>query len=495
MNNSHLKLIQGLNSGKILIIGDVMLDKYYYGEVQRISPEAPVPIAHIKNEENTLGGAANVAHNLALLGCQVKLLGVVGKDNYCSELKSILEEKGIEDCLLISGKRSTTTKLRIIGAHQQMMRVDFEDSMSLDPEIEAQLLEIIKDEIKNQYDCVILSDYAKGVCTESICTLVINNCKNRKIPVLVDPKGQKWDKYQNAFLITPNIKELSDIAGTAINNEDDLITTYGREILQKYGIANLIVTRSEKGLSLINSTQVNHIPTKAKEVFDVSGAGDTVVAVLAMLISNGTDLNMAAEIANFAAGIVVGKIGTYALHKDELIEAVQNEFSKSDFSRKILSWREAQTLVTKWRSKNETIVFTNGCFDILHTGHITYLEKAKKLGNRLIIGLNTDNSIQRLKGPLRPIFNETDRAKLLASLESVDMVVLFDQDTPAEILRLLRPDVLVKGSDYKVEEVIGREYAGRVELISFENGYSTSNIIREILLKYAKSTEATVVYE
>ena len=312
---------------------------------------------------------------------------------------------------------------------------------------------------------------------------------------MVDPKGQKWDKYQNAFLITPNIKELSDIAGTAINNEDDLITTYGREILQKYGIANLIVTRSEKGLSLINSTQVNHIPTKAKEVFDVSGAGDTVVAVLAMLISNGTDLNMAAEIANFAAGIVVGKIGTYALHKDELIEAVQNEFSKSDFSRKILSWREAQTLVTKWRSKNETIVFTNGCFDILHTGHITYLEKAKKLGNRLIIGLNTDNSIQRLKGPLRPIFNETDRAKLLASLESVDMVVLFDQDTPAEILRLLRPDVLVKGSDYKVEEVIGREYAGRVELISFENGYSTSNIIREILLKYAKSTEATVVYE
>ena len=495
MNNSHLKLIQGLNSGKILIIGDVMLDKYYYGEVQRISPEAPVPIAHIKNEENTLGGAANVAHNLALLGCQVKLLGVVGKDSYCSELKSILKEKGIEDCLLISGKRSTTTKLRIIGAHQQMMRVDFEDSMSLDPEIEAQLLEIIKDEIKNQYDCVILSDYAKGVCTESICKLVINNCQNRKIPVLVDPKGQKWDKYQNAFLITPNIKELSDIAGTAINNEDDLITTYGREILQKYGIENLIVTRSEKGLSLINSTQVNHIPTKAKEVFDVSGAGDTVVAVLAMLISNGTDLNMAAEIANFAAGIVVGKIGTYALHKDELIEAVQNEFSKSDFSRKILSWSEAQTLVTKWRSKNETIVFTNGCFDILHTGHITYLEKAKKLGNRLIIGLNTDNSIQRLKGPLRPIFNEKDRAKLLASLESVDMVVLFDQNTPAEILRLLRPDVLVKGSDYKVEEVIGREYAGRVELISFENGYSTSNIIQEILLKYAKSTEATVVYE
>ena len=402
------------------------------------------------------------------------------------KLCELLEERKINFSGLIRDSRPTITKLRIIGSHQQMMRLDFEeDSISTDV-IQSEIKSWFRNQITSKINGVIISDYAKGVCSDDMCSFIIQESTKHGIPVLVDPKGKDWEKYRGATIITPNLKELSDVLGKPITNDDASIELYGKEIRQQYQIKNLIVTRSEKGLSVINSNKISHIPTVAKEVFDVSGAGDTITAILALGISYGLSPMDAAKLANVAAGFVVGKVGTYAIHKEELVEVLQKNHHESQSSMKIMSKDSIKKSVETWRKQGSQIVFTNGCFDLLHIGHIDYLEKAKKLGDYLIIGLNSDASIQSIKGPKRPIVSEKNRAQLLGALECVDAVVIFDEDTPAELIKSIQPDILVKGGDYRPEEVIGREDAGRLELIPFVEGYSTSNLIEQIFKNYSQ---------
>lgn len=465
---------------RLAVIGDVMLDRYYFGEVRRISPEAPVPVNRVKRAKNRLGGAANVAHNLARLGCQVFLSGVTGPDNDRDELIRLLEEVGADSSgLVISAHRPTTTKLRIIGAGQQMVRLDFEEAGMLTNQEETDLRNWFTNALNNGLDGVILSDYAKGVCTPAFCQWVIAQCHARRVPVLVDPKGMQWDKYVGADLITPNVKEMGEATGVDLINEDQAVVDAAEEARGLYQLGTIVVTRSEKGLSIIGPKSILHVPTYAREVFDVSGAGDTVAAVLLAGVSGGLPVEAAAHLANLAAGVVVAHTGTYAISYEELALALERR--EGHRPHKVLSRGELLQRVKQWRSAGERIVFTNGCFDLLHTGHVTYLEKAAALGDRLIIGLNTDASVQRLKGETRPLVAEMDRARVMAALGCVDAVTLFDEDTPAELVSQIRPDILVKGGDYKPEQVAGRESAGRVEIISFEEGYSTTSIIEKIV--------------
>lgn len=467
----------------VLVIGDVMLDQYYFSDVQRISPEAPVPVAKVVKEKITLGGAANVAHNLVLLGCRVVLGGVAGNDDNQRKLALLLASKGIDGSGLICVDKPTITKMRVIGANQQMLRLDFEENGPLADDVLVQLKSWYEAALA-QADAVVISDYAKGVCAPELCKQMINLANQRSVPVLIDPKGDDWSKYAGAAYITPNMKELCEAVQAKVANDDREVYRYASEIIQRYAIANVVVTRSEQGLSLINSQAV-HIPTLAEEVFDVSGAGDTVAAVLAAGIAGRLDPSDAARLANLAAGVVVARVGTYAISKDELLAAIRQRSQERDFDRKILaSAEEAVYIVNMWRGQGADIVFTNGCFDILHAGHVSYLEKAKRLGTKLIVGLNSDASVQRLKGHKRPVVSEQDRATVIAALACVDAVVLFDQDTPAELIQKIKPDILAKGGDYTPDTVVGREDAGRVEIIAFEAGKSTTGIIEKIVAAY-----------
>lgn len=475
-----LELMQaGTAKLRLAVIGDVMLDRYYFGEVRRISPEAPVPVNRVKRAKNRLGGAANVAHNLARLGCQVFLGGITGPDNDRDELINLLEEVGADASgLVVSSQRPTTTKLRIVGAGQQMVRLDFEEPGMLSTEEEAGLRDWFASLLKTGLDGVILSDYAKGVCTPAFCQWVIAECHAANVPILVDPKGMQWDKYEGADLITPNVKEMGEAVGVDLLNGDEPVVEAAAEARRLYKIATVVVTRSEKGLSIVGDGTVVHVPTYAREVFDVSGAGDTVAAVLLAGVAGGLPVEAAAHLANLAAGVVVARTGTYAISHEELMLALERR--EGHRSHKVLSRSELLHKVKQWRTAGDRLVFTNGCFDLLHTGHVTYLEKAAALGDRLILGLNTDASVRRLKGETRPIVAEMDRARVMAALACIDAVTLFDEDTPAELISQVRPDVLVKGGDYAPEQVVGRENAGRVEIIAFEEGYSTTGIVEKI---------------
>jgi D-beta-D-heptose 7-phosphate kinase / D-beta-D-heptose 1-phosphate adenosyltransferase len=471
---------------KILVIGDVVLDKYYYGEVKRISPEAPVPVTKVSEEKNTLGGAANVAHNLSKLGLKVILGGITGQDANRECLCHLLDNHNIEHSGLLTTSRPTITKIRVIGSHQQMLRLDFETDDLIDQTIENELKKWFLSSLQDDLKGVIISDYAKGVCTPDLCQFIIGECHKNYISVLVDPKGNQWGKYQGADFITPNLQELRDAVGVSLKNEDQAIEFYAKKVQESFHIKNIIVTRSEKGLSMISTSQAIHIPTHAREVFDVCGAGDTVISVFMAALSSKLHPMDAVQLANLAAGVVVGKVGTYAINKSELQEAVQLVGEHGRIHRKLVSKVELRELIHNWRSKGERIVFTNGCFDILHVGHVSYLETASSLGEHLIIGLNSDASIRRLKGSNRPIVKENDRARLLAALECVSCVVLFDEDTPADLIRFVKPDILVKGGDYRPDQVVGRENAGKVEIIQFEAGYSTSGIIEKVLQQYGE---------
>ena len=323
-NNKKVKafLENDINCCSVLIVGDVMLDKYYFGEVRRISPEAPVPITRVTKEKETLGGAANVAHNLALLGCKTILVGTVGSDEHRSGLLRLLDATGILHDGLMIGSSPTTTKLRVIGGHQQMIRLDFEETSPIQEHTEEKIKSYIASVVPQQVDCVIISDYAKGVCTPSLCQFIIDKCEEYNIPVIVDPKGNNWHKYRGASYITPNLKELNEAVNAFVANEDEEVKRAALRIRRKYKVKNLVVTRSEQGLSLIGGRRCVHIPTYAQEVFDVSGAGDTVIAVLAAAIAAGLDPSDAAYLANMAAGVVVGKLGTYAINREELLQTL-----------------------------------------------------------------------------------------------------------------------------------------------------------------------------
>lgn len=467
---------------RIAVIGDVMLDRYAYGEVRRISPEAPVPVTRVKRLTSVLGGAGNVAANLAGLGAQVYVAGMTGEDDHRRVLEKKLRELGVDySGLIASPKRSTITKMRIIGARQQMLRLDFEEPGDLLPDEEQALLQWLRKHLDEGLDGIVLSDYAKGTCSDRFCQMVITQARAAHVPVLVDPKGSDWAKYRGCDLITPNVKEMCEAAGKIVPNVTPALVELAQQARETFDIRYVVVTRSEKGVTLVGKDDVITKAATAQEVFDVSGAGDTVASVLLAAISGKLSLADALELSNKAAGIVVSKVGTYPVHKEELLREILADSQPESFDYRPMTWDEMARLTRTWQQAGETVVFTNGCFDILHAGHVQYLQQAAQLGNHLIIGVNTDDSVRRLKGQTRPFNHETDRARLLASLRDVDAVALFGEDTPTELIKKIRPDILVKGGDYKKEEVAGREYARTVEILPFKEGYSTTGLVEKIV--------------
>jgi len=467
----------------VLVIGDLMLDRYMIGEVERISPEAPVPVVLIKTHDARAGGAANVAANLSKLGVPTRIAGCTGQDNDADSLIAMLHAIDIRtDGILKSGERPTITKTRILGGHQQMMRLDQESRLSFSQHESQSLLARIQQQLDDAPAIVILSDYAKGVLSEDICQSVIAACKVRDIAVLVDPKGKDFTKYRGATALTPNKKETAEACGVH-PQDNDILLDKARALSESLALDFMAVTRGEEGISLIEQTATHHLPATAKQVFDVSGAGDTVIATLAAGLIHGLSRIDALALANIAAGIVVGKVGTVPIEYAELIQELSKRQS-SQQAEKVCTLETLKNRVAEWRRHGEKIVFTNGCFDLLHAGHVTYLEAARLTGDRLILGLNTDRSVSALKGPTRPVVHENDRARVLAALESVDAVILFDEDTPLNLINTLKPDVVVKGSDYREDQVVGgtevKSWGGKVALIPVVPGRSTSNIIQKL---------------
>jgi D-beta-D-heptose 7-phosphate kinase/D-beta-D-heptose 1-phosphate adenosyltransferase len=466
-------VIEKFYSAKVLVIGDVMLDKYLYGQVERISPEAPVPVVLVSKESYVPGGAGNVANNIVSLKANCRLIGLVGNDENAGVLKKLLSSNGIEYNLL-EWDMPTITKTRVVSGNQQLIRLDFEKSSEISENLKEKLKEQIAKWIETS-SIVVISDYGKNICSYETCQFTIKQASKLKKSVIVDPKKTDWQRYRGATVITPNLKELGDFYGRRLENDNKVIESVAKKIYPQLGISYLVVTRSEKGMTVYDGKEFYHFPTEAKEVYDVSGAGDTVVATLSVALASGFDIKEAALLANKAAGIVVGKAGTSPVYYHELLKEIENE----SFT-KLVSLDELLVILDDLRKKNKKIVFTNGCFDIIHRGHVTYLREAKKLGDVLIIGLNSDESVKRLKGNARPINSVEDRANVLSALEVVDYVVVFEEDTPYELLSKVRPDILVKGGDYKEEEVVGREFAHQTVILPFVAGYSTTNIIQKI---------------
>ena len=476
-------LTNSLPNLKIAVIGDVMVDRYVFGDVSRISPEAPVPVNRVSSVKEVLGGAGNVASNLANLDCHVYLGAVAGVDDHGRVLDKLLIADGIDTSgLIYDNNRSTITKMRILGDRQQMMRLDFETITPITTDEEERLISWLDGLCQQRLQGIVISDYGKGVCTPTLLQEVFRLAHTHNVQTIVDPKGADWSKYDGATCITPNVKELGESLGRLIPNEDASVIEAAKEVLGKLNIQYIIGTRSAKGITVVaKDGRTWHNPATQQDVFDVSGAGDTVVAMMISCLVSGLSMRLALHIANGAAGIVVSKVGTYPIHRQELID-LWRSVRQLTASSPLYTKEEMKALIDKWQSMDETVVFTNGCFDILHRGHITYLQEAAQLGRHLIIGLNSDASVRRLKGETRPIVSEDDRAALLSALQCVDGVVLFEEDTPAELLAYLRPNILVKGGDYKKEEIVGRESVDEVAVLSFKEGYSTSDIVKKIAI-------------
>lgn len=466
-----------------LVIGDLMLDRYLIGEVERISPEAPVPVVLLKQQQERAGGAANVAANLAGLGISTRLAGYVGNDGNGKVLLDLVGHMNIDtQGIWQSASHPTTTKTRIIGGHQQMMRLDEENRGHYSEADAKQLKQHIDKLLEANPAVIVFSDYAKGVVTAELVQHTIQQARKLGIPVLVDPKGRDFSKYHGATALTPNKRETAEACGIDAQDNDALAAAAAK-LKSSLGLEFLAVTRGEEGISLFEDSKVQHIPATAKQVFDVSGAGDTVIATLAAGLIHGLQHDEALHLANLAAGVVVGKIGTVPITHEELLHALLSEEASTQ-ADKICDLHSLQTLVNKWRSRGERIVFTNGCFDLLHAGHVTYLEAARKAGDRLVLGLNTDRSVSALKGPARPVIHEADRARVLAALEAVDAVILFDEDTPLDLIKAIRPDVIAKGSDYTEAQVVGgtevKSWGGKVALIPIVPGRSTTGILEKL---------------
>jgi len=466
-----------------LVVGDLMLDRYLIGEVDRISPEAPVPVVLLKQKNERAGGAANVAANLANLGIATRLAGCVGEDADGEMLLQIVADMGIATQGIFKSKqRPTITKTRIMSSHQQVVRLDQENRDCFSDDETQQLLELTKGLLAERPSIVILSDYAKGVLSPKLCASLITECKRLNVPVLADPKGRDYSKYHGATALTPNKRETAEACHVDARDDAALLQA-AAELRKNLALEFLAVTRGEEGISLIDATETLHIPAAAKQVFDVSGAGDTVIATLAAGIMSGLNHLQALHLANIAAGVVVGKVGTVPITREELLHELVTQSSVAQ-ADKICDLEALIALVSTWRASKQRIVFTNGCFDLLHAGHVTYLEAARKTGDRLVLGLNTDRSVSALKGPTRPVIHEADRARVLAALESVDAVILFDEDTPLALINVIKPDVIVKGSDYSEDHVVGgievKSWGGRVALIPIVPGRSSSGIIDKL---------------
>ena len=468
----------GFGHLKVLVVGDLMLDRYILGEVDRISPEAPVPVLRHAQHYERAGGAANVAMNLVGLGCQAVLAGFWGEDKDKDELAALVETAGIDSVGVVTTALPTVSKTRIVGRQQQLLRLDIESKEAPGAEDQQRLRERVEG-LVSKVHAVVLSDYAKGALSKELCAAVIAAAKVAGIPVLADPKTPDFGKYAGATMVCPNLSELAVATGVGAEQLEAMLVA-GEVEREKHGLKYLTVTMSEKGIRVLWEGGSYHSPARAREVFDVSGAGDTVIATLAAALAGGLKIETAVDVANLAAGIVVGKMGTVAIAQHELVAALTPS-SGIRGGEKVLDSERLAKRVAEWRSAGETIVFTNGCFDLLHVGHVTLLEECRRFGSKLVLGLNSDASVQRLKGPTRPVVGEKERARVMAALAAVDAVVVFDEDTPLELIRAVRPDVLVKGGDYSVETVVGHEdviaAGGRVEIVPTVEGFSTTNLV------------------
>jgi D-beta-D-heptose 7-phosphate kinase/D-beta-D-heptose 1-phosphate adenosyltransferase len=459
---------------KVLVVGDLMIDHYLWGSSERISPEAPVQVIDIKSESVVLGGAGNVINNLYSLGAEVDVISVIGNCEASKELKELLLTINVDTQNLITQKdRIMSRKNRIISGHQQVVRFDIESTSEISNKSQIAILDVFKKNINN-YDVILISDYGKGVLTFNLTQSLIMIANENEKKLLVDPKGLDYSKYKGAYLLTPNKKEASEATHSIINDKEALIHTI-RGLKDEYNLDVSLITLSEEGIAVFDNKLRIH-PTVAKEVFDVTGAGDTVLASLGFALACGENIDEAVKFANLASGVVVGKIGSSTASLNEIIE-YESSLNKSSSNEHIKNWNEISFIVNELKNKKRKIIFTNGCFDILHIGHIKYLEKAKSFGDILIVGLNSDESIRRLKGENRPINTQSDRAYILASLEVVDYLVIFNEDTPLELITLIEPDILVKGADYEGKSVVGQDVAKELKLVKFINGKSTTKII------------------
>lgn len=447
---------------KILVAGDIMLDRYWSGPASRISPEAPVPIVKVNCVEERPGGAGNVAFNLAMLGCYVELLGIIGKDEAASVLSSSLKAAGICCEFLEHENQPTITKLRVLSQHQQLLRLDFESSIKPDENIIAQKFDLML----KKADVCILSDYGKGMLTYP--QTLIKKARKNNVPVIVDPKGTDFERYRHATLLTPNLAEFKAVVGHC--DDEKTLVSKGQLLREKLSLEALLITRSEHGMTLLREGHPElHVPTQAKEVYDVTGAGDTVIATMAAAIAAGQSLQQATILANIAAGIVVSKVGTATINLPELRKNMV--LNQSDKKRGVVTQEQLLILLEEARKQGQRIVFTNGCFDLLNTESVDYLEQAKDYGHRLIVAVNSDESVTNIKGLGRPLNSVDSRMHVLAGLQAVDWVVSFDEATPVELLKKILPDFLIKGGNYTVEEVKGHElvesYGGKVIAADF----------------------------
>ena len=463
------------DKAKVLVIGDVMLDRYWHGSTSRISPEAPVPVVKVGQIEDRPGGAGNVALNIASLGAPAWVIAATGEDEAADALQTRLEAAGVFCEFARIANVPTITKLRVLSQNQQLIRLDHEEEFI---GLSSDIIEQKAENLLNDIGAVILSDYNKG--TLQGCQQLIRLARTRNIPVLVDPKGTSFEKYRGATLITPNLSEFEAVVGHC-KNEQELVQK-GRQLLKDMELEALLITRSEHGMTLIRENETElHLPARAREVFDVTGAGDTVISVLATALAAGSALPQAAALANIAAGVVVGKLGTATISMPELRREVNRELGAE---RGAVTPEQLMVAIDDARAHGEKVVFTNGCFDILHAGHVGYLEQARKQGDRLILAINGDDSIRRLKGEGRPINPVDRRMAVMAGLEAVDWVVSFDEDTPENLLRMIKPDVLVKGGDYTLDQVVGapivQEYGGEVKVLAFLDNCSTTAIVEKI---------------
>jgi D-beta-D-heptose 7-phosphate kinase / D-beta-D-heptose 1-phosphate adenosyltransferase len=465
------------NKPRILVIGDLIIDHYLWGSCDRISPEAPVQVVNIDNENTLLGGAGNVINNLKALGAEVDVISVIGNCNVSAELVNLLLQIKIDTKFLINQKDfQTCKKTRIVAEKQQVVRYDRDNNCKIDKDTEASIVKIFKGNIKN-YDLILLSDYGKGLLSIKLTQSLIKIARNNQKKILADPKGKDFSKYKGAYLLTPNKKEASEATNITINNNktlEEAITLIKNECDLKVSI----ITLSEDGVAVFKNELKVH-PTVAREVFDVTGAGDTILASLGFALSCKMDIDEAIKFANIASGIVVGKLGSATASLDE-INQYEFTLNNSLSDNCIKTWDEISFISSELKRKQSKIVFTNGCFDILHSGHVKYLEKSKSFGDILILGLNSDESVKRLKGENRPINSEHDRACILACLKFIDYVVVFEEDSPLELIKLIKPDVLVKGGDYKNKSVVGEDIVKELKIVEFIDGKSTTRAIEEI---------------
>ena len=468
-----------LSAARVVVVGDAMLDRFVYGEVERISPEAPIPVLRETRETAMAGGAGNVARNVAALGATVDFVSLIGDDPAGLELRAMLAaESGITPLLEILGGHLTTVKTRYIAGHQQMLRADRERPFGVPQALQTQIAQGVHG-LLGKAGALVLSDYGKGVLAPNGAADLIAAARKVGVPVVVDPKGTDFARYRGASVVTPNRKELQAATGMATDSDAAIIAA-ARKLIADCGIDYVLATRSADGMSLIGADEVHHLAAEAREVFDVSGAGDTVVAAVAAGLAAGVSLLDAAQLANVAAGIVVGKVGTAVARRDEIADALHaGDLLRGE--RKLAGLEAALDPVARWRRQGLRIGFTNGCFDLLHPGHVHLLEQARAACDRLVVGLNSDASVKRLKGPERPIQSEAARAVMLGSLATVDLVVLFADDTPISLIEALKPEILVKGADYALKDVVGgafvQSYGGKVVLAELVPGQSTTATI------------------